>query len=109
MAWRGNISEEMLTRVIGWLPQPINVGSVPRPRLQTVPDFMQTCQLEFSLHRRPESFLIPVGFETTADRLSLSLLFLFYIVAVVVIVYAASQCVWKREGVSISVQVENML
>lgn len=50
-----------------------------------------------------------MGFETTADRLSLSLLFLFYIVAVVVIVYAASQCVWKREGVSISVHVENML
>lgn len=81
----------------------------PRPRLQTVPDFMQTCQLEFSLHRRPESFLIPVGFETAAYRLSLSLLFLFYIVDIVVIVHAASQCIWKREGVSIFVQVENML
>ena len=66
-------------------------------------------ELEFSLHRRPESFLIPVGFETAAYRLSLSLLFLFYIVAIVVIVHAASQCIWKREGVSISVQVENML
>ncbi|KAB0374014.1 hypothetical protein FD755_014270, partial [Muntiacus reevesi] len=38
----------------GWI-----LAVVPRPRLQTVPDFMQTCQLEFSLHRRPESFLIP--------------------------------------------------
>ena len=50
-----------------------------------------------------------MGFETTADRPCLSLLYLFYIVAIVVIVYAASPCVWKREGVSVSVQVENML
>lgn len=74
-AWVCNISEETRVREVGWLPPSIlRLMSVvvPRPRLQTVPGFMQTCQLEFSLHRGPETFLIFVGFKTMADSLSLS-------------------------------------